>query len=181
MHYTRKGDGGKTRIRNCSREVTKDSPTTMVLGDIDELNSVMGLCRAKMRSGGYDDTHDMVREVQEVLFTAQAQIAGADKRVKRGHLERLEFLIEQIEREVRLPQSFIVPGASELSALCDVARTVARRAERSFVKLCIVQKPGFCEGDLPAYLNRLSSFLYVLARSAAYREGKKEEAPQYDA
>lgn len=179
MHYTRKGDGGDTSTKNGGGRVPKDSPTTTVLGNIDELDSVMGLCRARARAEGLQDIHDMLLEVQHLLFIAQAQVAGAEKNIKAEHVKRLETLIEQVEGEVRLPQSFVVPGGNELSALCDVARTVARRAERSLVSLCIIEKPRCCEGDLPAFMNRLSSFMYVMARLAAHRAGVREEAPHY--
>ena len=179
MLYTRKGDGGTSGLFGTKERFPKDSPVYEALGTLDELNSLLGLCRAKASAhanGGELDISKEIVRVQEVLFVTQAQIAGAAKEVTQPHVDALETVIGVLESKIENPHAFVIPGATELSALFDYARAVSRRAERTVVA-ARVQRP------LPpaagAYLNRLSSLLYALARYTAAQEGAKELSPQY--
>lgn len=155
----------------------KNSPVFEALGTVDELNSLLGLCRAHPDKGK-DETNigNELLKIQENLFIIQAELAGADKTLAQSNVDDLESSIERLESKIKNPQAFVIPGATEFSALCDYARAISRRAER----VVINAKPthAVSAGTL-AYLNRLSSFLYVLARYAASGDDVIEPSPQY--
>ncbi|HEX8994139.1 MAG TPA: cob(I)yrinic acid a,c-diamide adenosyltransferase, partial [Candidatus Paceibacterota bacterium] len=155
MLYTGKGDNGTSGLFGACERFSKDDPVFEALGMIDELNSLLGVCFAK--AGG--DVADALRRVQEDLFVVQAQLAGADKKIEIVRVERLEKEIAEIETALTPPTSFVIAGATELSALLDYARAVARRAERSVVRA----HSSAATPELLKYLNRLSSLLYALA------------------
>jgi cob(I)alamin adenosyltransferase len=182
--YTGKGDDGATKTFGAKGRISKASSAAEALGALDELNSFLGLAKHRARSprlrvgarGAFLD--DLAHEMQKNLFIAQAEIAGADKRLTRGKVARLERLVGAIERELPPIKSFFIPGASELGAVFDVARAVARRAERRVVAAHEAGTPRVGAATL-AYLNRLSSALYAMARLANHRSGIREEAPDY--
>ncbi len=179
MLYTRKGDGGKTGLFGIKERMPKDHPVFDALGTVDELNSFVGLCRAHAREHGHDENSFIVSElyrVQEALFIVQAELAGAEKHINQAHVDSLEATIGKIELTIEKPTSFIVPGATVLSALFDCARTISRRTERAVVKALEDEESA---KELRAYLNRLSSFFYALARHAAHIENMGERAPTY--
>lgn len=160
-----------------SARLPKDSQIYDTLGSLDEINSWVGVCRAQVA----EDVPDVFLEkelfrVQEALFIIQAECAGADKRIEATAVTTLEEVISAIEDSVGNPHAFVVPGATKISAVLDYARTVARRAERSLVSLA---KEHSISNESLAYMNRLSSLFYALARYAS-KEGKaKESSPSY--
>jgi len=184
MLYTRKGDKGTTKVlnRKAGERVSKDSCQTNALGDIDELNSFLGF--VKIRAAGNKLTvsgknyRDIIHDIQEALFIVQAEIAGADKRLSKKKVAEAEGLIEKIEKKLPPMKTFFISGGIERAALLDFARTVCRRAERSMVS---ARESGDIKvgSTTLAYLNRLSSLLYALARFANYNAGIKEEPPSY--
>jgi cob(I)alamin adenosyltransferase len=187
MLYTRKGDGGTTKVLDSKERFSKDSPLAEALGSLDELNSFLGLCKFKakqMQEGGVALgrrsflTSDIVREVQENLFIVQAQIAGAEKRVVKGKITKIERIIDTIEKEIPPLRGFSIAGGTELSALLDIARTIARRTERRVVAVQEQRLRKLTVHTL-AYINRLSSLLFALARLSNHRSGIVEEAPTY--
>ncbi len=115
-------------------------------------------------------------ELQHHLFIVQAEVAGADKTLKKEHVLFLEEITDGIEKIIPPIRSFTLPGATVLSAHLDVARTLARRAERRVRGLSKKRMPS---QETLQYLNRLSSVLFALARFAAWKSGKKESAPHY--
>lgn len=119
---------------------------------------------------------EIIEQVQQTLFIVQGELAGANMSVSEEKVKEVEAIINAIEKELPPVTTFLVSGATEDSALFDFARTLARRAERSVVSLAENEKPK--EFTL-AYLNRLSSLLYALARLAAHRAGKSENRPRY--
>lgn len=173
MLYTRKGDGGNTGLFGTKERVSKDHPLLEALGSLDELNSLTGLCKAYVGEHN-KETADELEQVQEVLFIAQAQLAGSAMCVTSKHVNALETVIDAIETTIKKPTSFVVPGATMLSALFDFARTVTRRTERAVVRAHIGAST-----ELQAYLNRLSSFFYALARHDVQTSGKTEKSPTY--
>ena len=178
MLYTRKGDSGTSGLFGTSERFPKDSPVYDALGTLDELNSLLGLCRAQT-SGRHDEGLDITKEilnVQQRLFTAQAELAGAQKHLSHADVELLESAIETIENLIENPHAFVIPGATELSALFDYARAVSRRAERSIITASKERPISPATG---AYLNRLSSLLYALARYTAMQVDEKELSPKY--
>lgn len=173
MLYTRKGDGGTTGLFGTAERVPKDHPMFEALGSVDELNALTGLIRAYVRTYEEDErTAGELERAQETLFIVQAQLAGADKRVSQPQVDAAEAAIDTLESAITKPTSFVVPGATVESALFDYARAVTRRAERAVVR-------SQAAPELRAYLNRLSSLFYALARHAAQRENAQERAPTY--
>ncbi len=180
MLYTGKGDGGTTTAFGCNQQrISKSSELPEALGALDELNAFLGF--AKMRAIGAPRIATAIREVQETLFIIQAEVAGADKRVGEGAVKGVEKLVNEIEKEIPPITGFSIAGGTELSALLDVARTLARRAERRVIAVTNLDKSDLSKisGETLAYLNRLSSLLFALARLANHEAGVAEENPRY--
>lgn len=169
MLYTRRGDNGTSGLFGTKNRLTKDDPIFEALGSVDELNSLLGFCRAKVQA-------PTLLGVQEYLFVIQAELAGAPKVLTERDIQKLEKEIDKIEVKIKTPKNFVIPGTNEASALLDFARAVARRAERRVLTASKVQKIS----DVTIiYLNRLSSLLYALARLEAQKSQHKEPAPGY--
>lgn len=161
--FTGKGDQGTTDL--LGGRVDKDDPRIEAIGALDETDAALGLARATATS---DRVRELVLATQRDLYTIMAELAfTADMRPKGYGLaeERVLFLereTDALTAEVALPPQFVVPGESVSGATLDVARTVARRAERRVVTLA---RGGHVENAAVArYLNRLSSLLFILAR-----------------
>jgi cob(I)alamin adenosyltransferase len=187
MLYTRKGDKGTTKVFGRNERVSKSSPLPEALGTLDELNSYLGLCRADMRGrsaftipvrGKNRNAEAIVYDVQQTLFIVQAEVAGAKKKVSKAKVTALEAVTDSIEKTIPPITSFSLAGGTYLSALFDVARTISRRTER---RVILVHEDGIQRISVHtlAYLNRLSSLLFALARYANYVDGVREEAPTY--
>ena len=177
MLYTRKGDDGTSGLFGTKARLPKDSDVFESLGTIDELNSLLGVCRASAHGAeGVIDISREVKAAQECLFILQAELAGSDKSIDDRKVAELEQTIDRVEKVIEKPKSFIVPGETALSALFDYARAVSRRAERMAIKAGLVRT---ISAPSRAYVNRLSSLLYALARYAAHKEGAKESRPLY--
>ncbi len=161
---TRTGDGGDTGLGDGSR-VRKDHPRVAVLGEIDELNSAIGLLLAepmpeKVRAGLESVQHDLFDLGGDVSIPGRVTMSDAQ-------IGRLEALQEDLNSGLPRLKEFILPGGTRAAALAHLARTVCRRAERSLVALSSSEKiadPG------RVYLNRLSDLLFVLGR-VLNREG----------
>lgn len=175
MLYTGKGDNGKTSLYHCDQRLSKSSLVAEALGSLDEINSFLGWCKVKAMG----QVLSQLSKTQDNLFSIQAEVAGAEKFVTRGDVEELESWIADIEKNLPEIKSFIVSGGSELSAMFDFARTIARRTERKVVAVAESKDVELKEETL-AYLNRLSSFLYALARQANNEAGVEEKKPQYN-
>lgn len=174
--YTKTGDNGTTALYADALRYPKDSPIFDALGALDELNSLIGFVKATVRAEKHRDVFAGLARVQESLFIIQAELAGAPKALPEGAVAGLERVIHGVENRIGNPGSFLISGATELSALLDFARAVARRAERAVIS-ALPHRPVSAESR--AYLNRLSSFLYALARDAAAAERSAESAPHY--
>lgn len=175
--FTGKGDGGTTTAFGCNQQrISKSSELPEALGSLDELNAFVGY--VKMRAAAEPRIASALHEVQETLFIVQAEVAGADKRVRTETVAHVEELVNGIEKEIPKLKGFSIAGGTELSALLDVARTLARRAER---RVIAVKELGLRElgSDTMAYLNRLSSLLFALARLANHLARVPEETPRY--
>lgn len=178
MLYTRKGDGGESGLFGTPERFAKDSPVYDALGTLDELNSLLGVCYAIARKeipAPYD-IPVLLRTVQQHLFVAQAELAGAQKSLSQEQIDWMEGTIELLERQIDRPHAFIIPGATKMSGLFDYARALARRAERRAVHARSARE---LSATTYAYLNRLSSLLYALARYAARLAGVEESSPAY--
>ena len=177
MLYTGKGDGGTTKVFGCDQKrISKSSELPEALGALDELNAFLGF--VKMRAKEAARIAGAIRAAQESLFIIQAEVAGADKRVGKEPVEQIEALVNAIEKEIPPITSFSIAGGTELSALLDVARTLSRRAERRVVAVHELGLHPLALETL-AYLNRLSSLLFALARLANHEAGVADEHPRY--
>lgn len=173
MFYTGKGDKGRTYIFACSKKISKNSSVVEALGSVDELNSLLGVCGAKAKRNR--SFKKILEEVQNDLFSIQAEIAGAKKSLNKLRTRKIEELIDDIEKKLPKIKSFVMSGGTELASLLDYARAVARRAERRLVGL------GSKKISMEAvkYMNRLSSLLFAMARLENSKNGVKEKKPRY--
>jgi len=182
MLYTGKGDKGDTSIFGCDQRFSKSSDIAEALGSLDELNSFLGFCKLESAkediSIGEISFQKIIDNIQQNLFIIQAEVAGADKKITKEKIKELENLTDQIEKELPPINSFFVSGGVELSSLIDFARTIARRAERRVVAVSN-EKIEEIDPNTLAYLNRLSSLLYAMARLTNHKFGIKEESPTY--
>jgi len=182
MLYTRKGDSGKTGTFGCNQKVSKSSAISEALGSLDESNSFLGICKSKARELGMNvgnsKVDEIIDKVQNDLFIIQAQVAGADKKVSEEKIKWIEEIIGNIESQLPPIKSFLISGASEISACFDFARTLVRRAERRVVGVSD-ENIAKIDPQTLSYMNRLSSLMYAFARFSALQAGEKENPPTY--
>jgi cob(I)alamin adenosyltransferase len=171
--YTKRGDDGTTGLLYGGR-VDKDDLRTTAYGTVDECVSALGMARAELGGDAPSPLHDLVLEVQRELFALGAQLAThlddhgrLEVGVSCGDADMVDALDARIDASVDrhpLPRTFVVPGGTRAAAALDLARTICRRAERHVVAM---HRGGLLADDAPVrYLNRLSDYLYVLAREA---------------
>ena len=168
--YTAKGDQGQTDL--LGERVGKDDPRIELLGSLDETTSAIGLGRAHARAAR---TGERLVAAQRDLYQIMAELAFTDELRPDGFQlpeERVAWLETEIARateEVTLPPQFVLPGDTAGGAVLDVARTVARRAERAAV---VLDRAGHISNpQILRYLNRLSSLLFILARAEDAQTG----------
>lgn len=179
IFYTGKGDGGVSAVWD-KKKLDKASPELSALGDLDELMSLLGLIRNQKMSAAYKA---ILLGLEEDLFIIQANfylylIRRREKAPKFGEekVKKLERFADELEKYVKPERGFVVPGGDPVGAWFDFARAVSRRAERS-VWLC--NKKLKLPPPVLAYMNRLSSVLFALARAAAKKSKKREARPKY--
>ena len=181
--YTGKGDKGTTKLFDSPAgvRVSKSSAIFETLGMLDELNTLVGWCKVETSEDFMADgksVKGLLHDVQDCLFTIQAEVAGAQKSVPQSNTETMSALINTIEKELPEIKTFLVPGGTELSARLDITRAVSRRAERRLVALHESGERSIAESSR-AYANRLSSLFYALTRLQNYRSGVIEKPPAY--
>ncbi len=175
--YTRTGDEGMTGLFGGGR-VAKDHPRVAAYGDVDELNSSIGVVRAHPPEEFFDQ---LLATIQQDLFSIGGQLATPDPEKVRAALAKAELspdrvteferVMDEADQELTPLRAFVLPAGTKKAAALHVARTVCRRAERSLVTL---------SGDAVVpelfvmYLNRLSDLLFTLARLANHREGRSD-------
>jgi len=172
--YTKTGDKGETGLFGGER-VPKDTPRIEAYGDVDELNSLLGVIRALRPNKRIDRT---LLGIQNDLFIVGADLATrkATKRsivpqIAPSHVAVLEKAIDSLQLSLPPLKTFILPGGTAAASHLHYARTVCRRAERSAVRLSHVEH---INANVVAYLNRLSDLLFVLARYANQLEKQRE-------
>lgn len=167
--YTRTGDRGKTSLWGGKR-VDKNAARLAAYGTVDELNALLGVVRCL----GIDAEFDRALErIQHELFVLGADLAAPEnvtriERMNQTYITRLEQEIDAWEEQLPPLREFILPSGSQTAAYLHLARTVCRRAERELVD--VSQQEPVNEAT-QAYLNRLSDWLFVLARLANTRAG----------
>jgi len=157
--YTRTGDAGTTGLGDGSR-TDKDSLRIEACGAVDELNSVIGLLAChKLR----DDIVGELTWIAHDLFDIGGELSiPGHSLVTDRQVERIEQCLDSLNADLEPLQEFILPGGCEAAAVCHLARTVCRRAERRVVSLA---REGTLNSASLRYLNRLSDLLFVMARS----------------
>jgi cob(I)alamin adenosyltransferase len=184
--YTRTGDGGQTRLADMS-VTDKTDLRVAAYGDVDETNSTIGMALAVGDLPG--DVAAVLRTIQNELFDVGADLStpyraiepdDTDLRVTQAYVERLERWCDQFSTPLPPLKSFILPGGSAGAALLHLARTVARRAERSTWAAAErygtdpvpdLERPGGINPLAITYLNRLSDLLFILTRTVNGPDG----------
>lgn len=176
---TKTGDRGQSSLAN-GRRLSKSDLHFEVVGNLDELNSWLGLVVVKLGSA-FAETKTYLETIQDTLFYIGAEVAASPKaRLKQSALEKLEATTQKMQEALAddWHTRFILPGGTELGAHLDLARTVCRRAERS---LTLLSEQAQAEGGealnpiLLKYLNRLSDYLYVLRCFVNDQQGYSEK------
>ena len=159
-HFTGKGDDGTTGLLFGGR-VPKDSAAPKAYGAVDEAQAFVGLARAEVERGSELD--ELLVDVARDMWILMGELATDPKnlhklqqRVTQEMVDKVGERTAEIETRFELPRQFVIPGENRIAALLDVARTVVRRAERAAIPVG--------SAEVLAYLNRLSSLLWVLAR-----------------
>jgi len=175
--YTKTGDTGETGLFGGGR-VRKDHPRTQAYGEVDELNSAVGLARATAPADLFDQ---LLEAVQRDLFSIGGRLATPEpekvaKSMAKAVLpperaESFERVMDDAERELPPLRAFVLPGGIPKASALHLARTVCRRAERSVVHLAHDEAVA---PEILVYLNRLSDLLFTLARLANHRAGSPD-------
>jgi cob(I)alamin adenosyltransferase len=170
--YTKKGDRGKTTLfksKTSQRElVAKDSLKISAIGAIDEVNSYLGTISFNKEAG----LEKVIEKLQRELFTIGSVLAGANLRFYSTKTKYLEKEIDKMQRKLPKIKHFILPGGTQIGAQLYFARALVRKAERAAVAL---NKKEEIKPQILTYLNRLSDFLFVLARTVNKSRGVKEK------
>ncbi len=174
---TRAGDKGKTGIGGGSR-VDKDDPRIECLGDLDEANSMIGLLRSQLPTG--HSWEEGLKGIQTDLMNSMAHIATPSEIAPRPEAPlplqtsiRMEDWMQAIEDSLaNVTEYFLLPGGNEICALCHMARTIARRAERRLISL---HKIDPVDPSILQFINRLSDLLFKLAREETHQQGIQED------
>ena len=180
--YTKKGDLGTSTILHSKARIIKSDLLFEALGSVDELNSLVGVCKTKATSQApvYNEKtmQEILHFVQEQLFIIQADLAGANVSLKEEAIETSEEIIDLITKKIPPITSFFIAGGTELAAFLDYARTVCRRVERVLIQ-AEAESNITLGATEKAFLNRLSSLLFALTRWENHIHNVNEHKPQY--
>jgi cob(I)alamin adenosyltransferase len=165
---TRTGDDGTTGLGDGTR-VGKDSPRVEVMGNLDELNSAVGVVLADDLP---ENVHDALAAIQNDLFDLGGEICIPGRAALwEAHLKEIDARLERLRAPLPTLRDFVLPGGSRAAASCHLARAVCRRAERSLVALGRVESVSELSIQ---YLNRLSDLLFLAARTLNAAAGVSE-------
>ncbi len=175
--YTRTGDNGSTGILGEGR-VMKFDLRMETLGTLDEVSAALGMMRSVLIS----ENHQIhIIAIQRRLYELMAEVAASPenapkfRKVDGESIVELERLIDEYSKTIDVPQGFIIPGDTQASATADLARTITRRAERRTAEL--INRGDISNINILGFLNRLSSFLYVLEIKLIQESGKERPLP----
>jgi cob(I)alamin adenosyltransferase len=172
--YTGKGDDGSTGVLGKGR-VSKSDLIMEVIGTLDELSATLGNARSQVRE---KPVQDALEQIQRDLYAMMSEVAAtspASAKLTPFPAEKVAVIEKWIalwEQEIELPNEFILPGETALSAAFSLCRTVARRAERRLVEFSTGKKHS--NPEVLRYMNRLSSLLYVLEIRSS-KKGSKQK------
>jgi ATP:cob(I)alamin adenosyltransferase len=177
--YTRKGDKGSTGVFGGKREL-KNAPRIECLGTLDEVNSTIGLLRAKL--GNDHEWQANLHRIQKDMMNMMSHLARPSTSKKentnpepKDGAEFCEVWLDAMEDSISSPSDyFLLPGGNEISALCHVCRTQIRRGERQLVTL-MQEDPDAVHDYIMCYVNRLSDLFFTMARVEMDKHGVAEE------
>ena len=168
--YTRTGDDGSTGLADGNR-IKKSSRRIEAIGDIDELNSSLGVLIADL-AGHNRESANQIQAIQHRLFDLGGELSIPDAlMIDDEHVTQLEVWIDQINAELSPLKEFILPGGSMAAAQCFLARAICRRSERRLIAL---QDDETVNPSSIRYINRLSDLLFVMARAFNSDNGLEE-------
>ncbi|MGN0187718.1 MAG: cob(I)yrinic acid a,c-diamide adenosyltransferase [Paludibacteraceae bacterium] len=173
--YTKTGDNGTTSLVGGQR-IAKNAPRLHAYGTIDELNSFLGLLKVKIDD---DKWYPVIHDIQNTLLCVGANLATdpattslhESAKISAQKTQQLEQYIDEIDQNLPKLTQFIIYGDNEPSALCHICRAIVRRAERHILD---IDNQDFTNSEVIKYINRLSDFLFVLARYLATKNTKNE-------
>lgn len=170
--YTKRGDKGETNLLNKlssqKKRISKASLIISAIGAVDEVNSFLGI----IASNADPELREILREIQEELFLIGSILAGANLRFYSTKIKWLEKQIDEMDKILPPLKNFIFPGGTEIGAQLHFSRSLTRRTERAVVRL---SKKERVKPQIIRYLNRLSDFLFMLARKVNSDAKIKEE------
>jgi len=171
--YTKTGDKGETGLFSSDKSkkirISKASLKIETIGSIDEANTFLGLAASFIKN---KKLKEKVTEIQKHLFEVGAILAGAKVQIDNNLVLEMEKGIDEMDKTLPKLTHFILPGGGESGSLLFMARTFIRRAERKVVALSKKEKVN---SNLLIYLNRLSDYVFTLARYSNFKEKMKEE------
>ena len=170
MLYTKNGDNGRSATKT-RLNIPKNSPIFELMGTLDECVSFLGLAKQHAPS---TQVVDLLEMIQKGAMAICAELAGGEKYASAARVAELEKAIDTISTALPQPFTFALPGKTPCGAALDVARTVARRAERNAVAMSTM---GGVPRDMLAWLNRVSDLLFALARLCEQQGNDKPAAP----
>lgn len=174
--YTKTGDKGLTKVFSKKTKelvaIGKDSCKIEVIGNIDELNSFLGIIKSSVED---NKLQVKIEEIQSNLFTVNSIIAGGNLKFSSTQTKKLEREIDKLEAKLPVQKNFIYYGGSFESSLVFYARSICRRAERSLVSFSKINKEEIT-ANVFTYLNRLSDYLFILARNINFEIKKSEKS-----
>ena len=166
--YTRTGDDGTTGLGDGSR-VKKTARRIEAIGTVDELNSIIGVLLARKLP---EEIHTALTDVQHELFDLGGELSIPGRvAISDVQVNRLETILDRFNADLPPLKEFILPGGSEAAAVCHLARSVCRRAERCAIRLGETEE---INATAIKYLNRLSDLLFVLARVLNVHAGRAD-------
>ncbi len=159
--YTKTGDKGTTGLLTGQR-VDKDNLRVEAYGNVDEINSALGLARSSVVNVEVKQT---ILELQKLLMSLMAELASVDSQnhyINDEHVKLIEETIDKYDAKLPALLHFLIPGESLGAAALDIARTTARRAERQVIRLAKVET---VDNNVLLLLNRLSDLCFILSRA----------------
>lgn len=170
--YTRTGDRGQTSLYGGKR-VDKFDQRVVAYGTVDELNSALGIVIAHL--GKESREVKFLSTIQSDLFAIGAHLAGGKKKLNAisDRVKEMERFIDAMDRELTPLKNFILPGGSIAASFAHLSRSICRRAEREVIRLA-TQEKNSVDGAVIIYLNRLSDFLFQIARFMNLHAGVNE-------
>ncbi len=168
--YTRSGDKGETSLVSGER-VSKGELRIHLYGEVDELNSFIGLAVSKLDQKYIEQIH-FLEDIQSRLFDLGSNLACMPEKrdqyklpqISDEEIKKIEVSIDQMDGEVEKLKNFILPGGHEISSLFHICRSIARRVERTHIHFYKKNSNEVMPMNSEQYLNRLSDYFFVLAR-----------------